>query len=90
MHHEIVTSIIAGVFSITSVVITVILAPLLFSTRRHAKTAAEQTKNTHSENLRDDLDLVIVSLHRLNAALGVENTLVRERAHKVEQRRKSA
>lgn len=87
MHVEITTSLIGGVALVMSALITSILAPFLISIRKHAKTAAEQTKNSHTENLRDDVDLMIVSLHSLHHALGVENTLVKERAARIRQRR---
>lgn len=61
--------------------------PILISTRKHAKAASTQTQNSHTENLRDDVDLLIVAVHQLNSALDVENTLVRERAYRIRQRR---
>lgn len=87
MPHEIVTSIIEALALVTAAVVTVLLPALLVNIRKHAKRAAEQTNNGHVENLRDDVDLLIVSMHQLNGALGVENTLVRERAHRIRQRR---
>jgi hypothetical protein len=60
--------------------------PLLVSTRKHAKTSAEQTKNSHPENMRDDLDLVIVAVDSMQRHHGITDTLVRARAEKVRTR----
>lgn len=60
--------------------------PLLVSTRKHAKTSAEQTKNSHPENMRDDLDIVIVAVDSLLSSHGKHDTLVRDRAERVRAR----
>lgn len=62
--------------------------PVLFSARKHAKTSAEQTRNKHSSNLRDDIDVALVGIHNLHDALGLEDTLVRERVEAIRARRK--
>ncbi|MGV8852333.1 MAG: hypothetical protein ACOH1M_07190 [Rhodoglobus sp.] len=45
--------------SIISAIVTaggIVLVAMLNRTRQHAKVAADQTKNSHETNLRDDLD----------------------------------
>ncbi len=64
--------------------------PLLVSTRKHAKASAEQTQNSHSENLRDDVDLVIVAVDSILTSHGKEDPLVRARAEKVRTRNRRA
>lgn len=64
--------------------------PLLVSTRKHAKTTAEQTRNSHSENLRDDVDLLIVAVHSIQRQHDIEDTLVTARAEKVRQKNRRA
>lgn len=44
-------ALIGGMVALYSVTI-----PLLFSTRKHAKSADEQVTNSHTVNLRDDMD----------------------------------
>lgn len=48
-------------------------------TRRHAKATREQVQNTHSTNLRDDLDQFKASVDhrftRIEDSLGIERTL---------------
>lgn len=64
--------------------------PLLWSTRKHAKTSAEQTKNSHPQNLRDDIDLVLVAVDSMQRHHGITDTLVRNRAEKVRTRNRSS
>ena len=66
-----------------------VLLPILLSTRRHAKTSAYQTKNNHESNLRDDVDVLIVAHHRMHEALGIEDTYVRERFERIQERKRA-
>lgn len=64
--------------------------PLLWSARKHAKASAEQTQNSHSENLRDDVDLVIVAVDSILTSHGKTDPLVRARAEKVRTKNRRA
>jgi hypothetical protein len=82
-------SVIVGVLSLLGLMYASTL-PLLFSARKHAKTSAEQTRNSHSENMRDDLDLVIVAVHSIQKQHGIEDPLVAARAEKANRKNRRA
>ena len=80
-------AVVVGLFGLVGVMYAATL-PVLFSARKHAKTSADQTRNKHDTNLRDDVDIAIVGLHNLHDALGLEDSFVRERAESIRARRK--
>lgn len=79
-----------NLFGVLYVATLPVLIGLLTSTRKHAKTSAEQTKNSHPENMRDDIDLLIVAVHSIQRQHDIEDTLVSARAEKVRQKNRRA
>lgn len=86
------TDVIVAVIGAAALV-TATALPLLVSIRKHAKSAASnsaetryQTANDHRDNLRDDLDVVIVGLHKVLVHNGIEDTHVRARHARIRER----
>lgn len=56
-------AVLVAVISANALVLSAII-PAIFSTRRHAKEAVNQVKNSHSTNLRDELDTRDRRIHK--------------------------
>jgi hypothetical protein len=80
-------AVVVGLFSLIGVMYAATL-PLLISTRRHVKSTATQTSNGHKTNMRDDIDVLIVATHKMHDALGIEDSVVRQRYLHIKERQK--
>lgn len=69
-------TVIVGLINSVTALLTLGLVPILLSTRRHAKEAVYQVKNSHKTNLRDELDARDEKYHRrfdrIERHLGIE------------------
>lgn len=69
-------TVIVGLLNSVTALLTVGLVPIVLSARRHAKEAVYQVKNSHTTNLRDELDARDQKYHRrfdrIERHLGIE------------------